>query len=76
MWTCLLFRIFRWRTTPMVALGTFPIEKKSTRIEISLYCLARAIENFFNYMVDAGHLPQSNNLKRPDVVVFSASRHL
>ncbi|CAK7347140.1 unnamed protein product [Dovyalis caffra] len=79
MWTCLLFRIFRRCTIPMVAMGTFPtglalaIEKKSRRIEISLYCLARAIESFFSCMGDSGYLPQSKNLKRADVVIFSIS---
>lgn len=79
MWTCFLFRIFKRCNIPMVAMGTFPtglalaIEKKSRRIEISLYCLARAIESFFTCLADAGYLPQSKNLKRADVVVFSLS---
>uniref|UniRef100_A0A5B6YSW0 Transmembrane protein 135 N-terminal domain-containing protein n=1 Tax=Davidia involucrata TaxID=16924 RepID=A0A5B6YSW0_DAVIN len=79
MWTCLLFRLFKRCNIPMVAMGTFPtglalaIEKKSRRIEISLYCLARAIESFFTCMADAGYLPQSKNIKRADVVVFSIS---
>ncbi|XVF36715.1 hypothetical protein REPUB_Repub19eG0081900 [Reevesia pubescens] len=79
MWTCLLFRIFRKCNIPMVAMGTFPtglalaIEKKSRRIEISLYCLGRAIESFFTCMADVGYLPQSKNLKRADVVIFSLS---
>ncbi|GKV41094.1 hypothetical protein SLEP1_g48673 [Rubroshorea leprosula] len=79
MWTCLLFRIFKKCNIPMVAMGTFPtglalaIEKKSRRIEISLYCLARAIESFFTCMADAGYLPQPENLKRADVVIFSIS---
>ncbi|KAH1090936.1 hypothetical protein J1N35_018193 [Gossypium stocksii] len=60
-------------------MGTFltglalAIEKKSTQIEISLYCLARAIERFFTCMADIGYLPQSTNLKRADVVIFSLS---
>jgi len=49
------------------------IEKKSRRIEISLYCLARAIESFFTCIADAGYLPQSRRIKRADVVVFSLS---
>ncbi|KAI5654823.1 hypothetical protein M9H77_32010 [Catharanthus roseus] len=79
LWTCFLFRIFKRSTIPMVAMGTFPtglalaIEKKSRRIEISLYCLARAIESFFTCMADVGYLPQTPNLKRADVVVFSIS---
>ncbi|XP_004300641.1 PREDICTED: uncharacterized protein LOC101309548 [Fragaria vesca subsp. vesca] len=80
MWTCLLFRIFKKCNVPMVTMGTFPtglalaIEKKSRRIEISLYCLARAIESFFTCMADTGYLPpQSKKLKRADVVVFSLS---
>ncbi|EOY16003.1 Uncharacterized protein TCM_034905 [Theobroma cacao] len=79
MWTCMLFRIFRKCNIPMVAMGTFPtglalaIEKKSRRIEISLYCLARAIESFFTCMADVGYLPRSKNLKRADVVIFSLS---
>lgn len=78
MWTCLLFRIFKRCNVPMVAMGTFPtglalaIEKRSRRIEISLYCLARAIDSFFTCMADAGYLPQTN-LKRADVVIFSLS---
>uniref|UniRef100_A0A804LF39 Transmembrane protein 135 N-terminal domain-containing protein n=1 Tax=Zea mays TaxID=4577 RepID=A0A804LF39_MAIZE len=76
-WTCLLFRIFRRANTPLVILGTFPtglallIEKKSRRIEISLYCLARAIESFFTWMTDAGLCPPILQIKRADVVVFS-----
>ncbi|XP_027338570.1 uncharacterized protein LOC113852480 [Abrus precatorius] len=79
MWTCLLFRIFKRCNIPMVAMGTFPtglalaIEKKSRRIEISLYCFARAIESFFTCVADAGYLPQSRKIKRADVVVFSLS---
>ncbi|KAG8632934.1 uncharacterized protein LOC110607054 [Manihot esculenta] len=79
MWTCVLFRTFRRCNIPMVALGTFPtglalaIEKKSRRIEISLYCLARAIESFFTCMADVGYLPQAKNVKRADVVIFSIS---
>jgi hypothetical protein len=49
------------------------IEKKSRRIEISLYCLARAIESFFTCMAEVGYLPESKNLKRADVVIFSLS---
>ncbi|KAK4348958.1 hypothetical protein RND71_031713 [Anisodus tanguticus] len=74
LWTCLLFRLFKRCNIPMVALGTFPtglalaIEKKSRRIEISLYCLARALESFFTCMADVGYLPRSEKLKRADVV--------
>ncbi|KAF9608267.1 hypothetical protein IFM89_008552 [Coptis chinensis] len=79
MWTCVLFRIFKQCSIPLVAMGTFPtglalaIEKKSRRIEISLYCFARAIESFFTCMADVGLLPESNKLKRADVIVFSLS---
>lgn len=79
MWTCVLFRIFRQCSIPLVAMGTFPtglalaIEKKSRRIEISLYCFARAIESFFTCMADAGLLPDSSKVKRADVIVFSLS---
>ncbi|KAI7758253.1 hypothetical protein M8C21_016940, partial [Ambrosia artemisiifolia] len=61
-WTCFLFRIFKRCNVTMLALGTFPtglslaIEKKSRRIEISLYCLARAIESFFTTMSDIDKL--------------------
>ncbi|CAN1128524.1 hypothetical protein LINPERPRIM_LOCUS22477 [Linum perenne] len=79
MWTCFLFRIFKKCNVAMVGLGTFPtglalgIEKKSRRIEISLYCLARAIESFFTCMGEVGYLPQFTKVKRADVVVFSIS---
>ncbi|KAM4075135.1 hypothetical protein ACB094_10G146100 [Castanea mollissima] len=79
MWTCMLFRIFKRCNIPMVAMGTFPtglalaIEKKSRRMEISLYCFARAIESFFSCMSGAGYLPQSKNFKRADVMIFSLS---
>ena len=79
MWTCFLFRIFKRCNIPMVAMGTFPpglglsIEKKSRRMEISLYCLSRAIESFFTCIADAGYLPPSRRIKRDDVVVFSLS---
>ncbi|KAA8528276.1 hypothetical protein F0562_035631 [Nyssa sinensis] len=78
-WTCLLFRLIKRCNIPMVAMGTFPtglalaIEKKSRRIEISLYCLARAIESFFTCMADTGYLPESKKLNRADVVIFSIS---
>lgn len=49
------------------------IEKKSRRMEISLYCFARAIESFFTCMADAGLLPESKKVKRADVIVFSLS---
>ncbi|KAL4310718.1 hypothetical protein GQ457_01G027610 [Hibiscus cannabinus] len=73
MWTCTVNRLFRKCDIPIVALGTFPtcltleVEKKSRRIEISLYCLARAIKSFFTCIVDAGYLPKSMNLKKVDV---------
>ncbi|VFQ86735.1 unnamed protein product [Cuscuta campestris] len=80
LWTCILFRIFKRCNIPTVAVGTFPtglalgIEKKSRRIEISLYCLARAIESFFTTMADVGCLPQRmKNMKRVDMVIFSIS---
>ncbi|CAH8346301.1 unnamed protein product [Eruca vesicaria subsp. sativa] len=78
-WTCLLFRTFETCSIPIVAIATFPtglalaIEKKSRRIEISLYCLARAIESFFTCMTDAGYIRPSRILRRADVVVFSVS---
>ncbi|WVZ57370.1 hypothetical protein U9M48_007763 [Paspalum notatum var. saurae] len=76
-WTCLLFRTFQRCNIPLLVLGTFPtglallIEKKSRRIEISLYCLARALESFCTCMADAGLLPSVSQIKRADVVVFS-----
>ncbi|KAK8492276.1 hypothetical protein V6N13_109990 [Hibiscus sabdariffa] len=79
MWTCTVNRLFRKCDIPIVALGTFPtcltlaVEKKSRRIEISLYCLTRAMESFFTCIVDAGYLPKSMNLKRVDVVIFNLS---
>ncbi|KAE8659285.1 TRM112-like protein [Hibiscus syriacus] len=78
-WTCMLFGSFRKCNIPLIAIGTFPtglsvaIEKKSRRMEISLYCLARAIESFFTWMADEEYLAGSKNLKRPDVVIFSLS---
>ncbi|XP_039070180.1 transmembrane protein 135 homolog [Hibiscus syriacus] len=78
-WTCMLFRSSRKCNIPLIAIGTFPtglsvaIEKKSRRMEISLYCLARAIESFFTWIADEGYLAGSKNLKRPDVVIFSLS---
>ncbi|KHG21254.1 Transmembrane protein [Gossypium arboreum] len=79
MWTCILFGFLRRCSIPLIAIGSFPaglsvaIEKKSRRMEISLYCLARAIESFFTWMADIGYLPRSKNLKRPDVMIFSLS---
>ncbi|CAL9110573.1 unnamed protein product [Musa textilis] len=76
-WTCLLFRLLKRCNIPMVVIGTFPtglallIEKKSRRTEISLYCLARAIESFCTCLSDAGVFPQASKLKRADVIVFS-----
>ncbi|MFQ6666557.1 hypothetical protein Gotur_032860 [Gossypium turneri] len=79
MWTCMLFGFLRRCSIPLIAIGSFPaglsvaIEKKSRRMEISLYCLARAIESFLTWMADIGYLPRSKNLKRPDVMIFSLS---
>ncbi|XP_065847128.1 uncharacterized protein [Euphorbia lathyris] len=79
MWTCILFRLFKRCNIPMVTIATFPagialaIEKKSRRMEIALYCFARAMESFYSCMADAGYFPQSKNLKRADVVIFSIS---
>ena len=42
-------------------------------MEISLYCLARAIGSFFTSMTDAGYITQSKKLKRADVIIFSVS---
>lgn len=78
-WTCLLFRIFNRCNIPLLVLGTFPtglallIEKKSRRIEISLYCLARAIESFSTCIADAGLWPNMLQIKRADIVVFSVA---
>ncbi|KAL6902092.1 hypothetical protein ACP4OV_004968 [Aristida adscensionis] len=78
-WTCLLFRAFQSCNIPLLVLGTFPtglallIEKKSRRMEISLYCLARAIESFSTCMADAGLCPSILRVKRVDVVVFSVA---
>ncbi|KAF8116400.1 hypothetical protein N665_0018s0010 [Sinapis alba] len=77
--TCLLFRTLDTCNIPLVAIATFPtglalaIEKKSRRIEISLYCLARAIESFFTSMTEAGYIRPPKILRRADVVVFSVS---
>ncbi|CAN6466775.1 unnamed protein product [Victoria cruziana] len=63
----------------MVAIGTFPpglallIEKKSRRMEISLYCFARAIESFFTWISDIGLVPPSKKIGRADVALFSLS---
>lgn len=66
----ILFWFSSWQFPAGLALA---IEKKSRRIEISLYCLARAIESFFTCMADVGYLPSSKRLKRADVAVFSIS---
>ncbi|CAA6659511.1 unnamed protein product [Spirodela intermedia] len=76
-WTCTLFRLFKKCSTPLIILATFPtglalaIEKKTRRMEISLYCFARAIESFFTCLADAGYTVHAGRLKRADVVVFS-----
>ncbi|KAH9321023.1 hypothetical protein KI387_015662 [Taxus chinensis] len=77
--TCLVFNIIRTCNIPAVATGTFPtglallIEKKSRRMEIALYCFARALESFFTTVADAGMLPHAKKLKRVDVILFSLS---
>ncbi|WCJ44463.1 hypothetical protein M5689_025129 [Euphorbia peplus] len=79
LWMCVLSRIFRRSNVSMVTMGMFlsgsalAIEKKSRRMEIALFCLARATESFFACMADVGYLPKSKNLKRAEVVVFSIS---
>ncbi|XP_057872715.2 uncharacterized protein LOC131078901 isoform X2 [Cryptomeria japonica] len=77
--TCLVFNIIKTCNLPVVAAGTFPtglallIEKKSRRMEIALYCFARALESFFTTIADAGLLPHAKKLKRVDVIIFSLS---
>lgn len=51
------------------------IEKKSRRMELALYCLARAIESFAICVTDWGVLERYNLIppKRIDVFLFSAA---
>jgi len=51
------------------------IEKKSRRMELALYCLARAIESFAICVADWGVLERYNLIppKRIDVFLFSAA---
>lgn len=80
LWTCMLFRTVRVCNPAVVAMGTFPtglavmIEKKSRRMEIALYCFARALESFAICYGDGGlaHLNLKAKVpKRMDVVLFS-----
>jgi hypothetical protein len=54
---------------------TVMIEKKSRRMELALYCLARAIESFAICVADWGVLERYNLIppKRIDVFLFSAA---
>eukprot|EP00250_Pteridium_aquilinum_P031245 c43296_g1_i1 orf=221-1786(-) len=79
-WTCMLFRVSRKCSPPIIALGTFPtglavlLEKKSRRMEIALYCFARALESFSICFSDGDYMLskwKSKSPKRLDVVLFS-----
>ncbi|KAI5069036.1 hypothetical protein GOP47_0015337 [Adiantum capillus-veneris] len=79
-WTCMLFRASRRCDPAMIALGTFPtglavlIEKKSRRMEIALYCFARALESFAICFSDGDTILskcKSKAPKRLDVLLFS-----
>lgn len=79
-WTCMLFRANGKCNPALLALGTFPtglavmIEKKSRRMEIALYCFARAVESFAICFSDGDYLLsnwKSKCPKRVDVVLFS-----
>ncbi|KAG0564275.1 hypothetical protein KC19_8G097800 [Ceratodon purpureus] len=80
-WTCFLFRSTGICNPPLVATATFPagltvmIEKKSRRMELALYCFARAIESFAICVADWGVLERYNLIppKRIDVFLFSAA---
>ncbi|MCO5558833.1 hypothetical protein L7F22_012421 [Adiantum nelumboides] len=79
-WTCMLFRASRRCDPATLALGTFPtglavlIEKKSRRMEIALYCFARALESFAICWSDGNSMLSKYKSKVPkclDVVLFS-----
>jgi hypothetical protein len=80
-WTCFLFRSTGICKPPLIATATFPvglavmIEKKSRRMELALYCFARAIESFAICVTDWGLLERYNLIppKRIDVFLFSAA---
>jgi hypothetical protein len=80
-WTCVLFRATGTINSPLVAAATFPvglalmIEKKSRRMEIALYCFARAMESFAICVTDWGLLERYNLIppKRFDVLLFSTA---
>ncbi|WPT13490.1 hypothetical protein PSENEW3_00001330 [Picochlorum sp. SENEW3] len=46
-------------------------EKKSRRMELAVYALARALESFSMSLVEWGYVPKSKNLPRIDVLLFS-----
>ena len=56
---------------PAAGLATF-LEKKSRRLELALYCFARAIESFYLCAHDWGWVPR-RGVPRFDVVMFSAA---
>lgn len=80
-WTCFLFRSTGICKPPLIATATFPvglavmIEKKSRRMELALYCFARAIESFAICVTEWGVLERYNLTppKRIDVFLFSAA---
>lgn len=46
-------------------------EKKSRRMELAVYALARALESFSMSLVEWGYVPKSKDLPRIDVLLFS-----
>lgn len=87
LWTCMLFRAAKICNPAILAMGTFPpglalmIEKKSRRMEIALYCFARALESFAICCGDESIMPLNYKFKplnykfkapdRIDVILFS-----
>eukprot|EP00249_Psilotum_nudum_P010784 c22767_g1_i1 orf=1055-1951(+) len=80
LWTCALCRVIGKCSCPVVALATFPsglavmIEKKSRRMEIALYCFARALESFAICIPSLGgksQKPYTKQMNFIDAFLFS-----
>eukprot|EP00252_Welwitschia_mirabilis_P025869 TRINITY_DN8246_c0_g1_i2.p1 TRINITY_DN8246_c0_g1~~TRINITY_DN8246_c0_g1_i2.p1 ORF type:complete len:513 (-),score=84.57 TRINITY_DN8246_c0_g1_i2:234-1772(-) len=79
MWPCIILRIIGKFNVPLAIVSTFPtglalfVEKKSRRMEIALFCFARALESFFGTVSDLKLFSPAKKIKRPDVILFSLS---
>ncbi|GAQ87156.1 hypothetical protein KFL_003350060 [Klebsormidium nitens] len=77
LFTCTIHQAAGWCGPSTLRAGAFPaglavlLEKKSRRMELALYCVARALESFALCLAEWGCVPRAQIPKRLDVMLFS-----